>query len=91
MDRLRDPFLSIVLVIVVGAVCGTLVEAALARAGKVRPGELISYVLIGVAGAFLGFHAAMLSGLGIMQPIVPFLVTAMGAGLVLLGWQMTRR
>ena len=45
---------------------------------------------MGIAGAFLGFHGAMLWGFGVMQPIVPFLITAAVAGLVLLGWHASR-
>jgi uncharacterized membrane protein YeaQ/YmgE (transglycosylase-associated protein family) len=90
MHRLRDPLLSIVLVIVVGVLCGALAEWFLARAGKTRQRELYAFALIGIAGAFLGFHGAMLAGLGVTQPIVPFLVAAMVAGLVLWGWQATR-
>ena len=90
MHRLRDPLLSIVLVIVVGVVCGALAEWYLARAGKTRPRELYTFALIGVAGAFVGFHGAMLAGLGVTHPIAPFLVTALVAGLMLLAWQATR-
>jgi|RhiMethySRZTD1v2_1073278.scaffolds.fasta_scaffold01363_33 uncharacterized membrane protein YeaQ/YmgE (transglycosylase-associated protein family) len=90
MDRLRDPALSIVLVMVVGAVCGAIAEGLLNRGANARTRQLLTYALVGIAGAFLGFHGAMLAGLGVMQPIVPFLITAVVASLVLLGWNATR-
>ena len=90
MDRLRDPALSILLVMVLGAVCGAIAEALLNRGPNARPRQLLTYALVGIAGAFLGFHGAMLSGLGVMQPIEPFLIAAGLASLVLLAWHATR-
>jgi uncharacterized membrane protein YeaQ/YmgE (transglycosylase-associated protein family) len=90
MVWLRDPALSIIVVIVVGAVCGAIAEALLNRGANARPRELLTYALAGIAGAFLGFHGAMLAGLGLMQPIVPFLISAAVASTVLLGWHATR-
>ena len=90
MDQLRDPALSIALVMVVGAVCGAIAEALLNRGANARPRQLLTYALVGIAGAFLGFHGAMLRGLGVIEPIVPFLITALVASLVLLGWHATR-
>jgi hypothetical protein len=90
MHRLRDPFLSIVLVIAIGAVGGAMTQWILRRSrgaeALVRRSGLLTCILVGIAGAFLGFHAAMLSGLGTAQPIVPFLVTVVVAGGVLWGW-----
>jgi hypothetical protein len=91
MDRLRDPALSIALVIVTGAVIGAMAHwfarRARAHGEPARTRGLSTHILVGIAGAFLGFHAAMLSGLGVEHPIVPFAVTAVVAGLVLWGWR----
>jgi uncharacterized membrane protein YeaQ/YmgE (transglycosylase-associated protein family) len=94
MDRLRDPFLSIVLVILIGVACGALAQRFGRRSRapeRLAPTRgLLTHVLIGIAGAFLGFHAAMLTGLGVEQPIVPFAVTALVASLMLWGWRAAR-
>jgi uncharacterized membrane protein YeaQ/YmgE (transglycosylase-associated protein family) len=94
MDRLRDPVLSIVLVIVIGAACGALAHRLLRRsflAEQFAPARrVLTHVLVGIAGAFLGFHAAMLGGLGVGHPIAPFVATAVVAGLVLWGWRAAR-
>ena len=95
MDRLRDPFVSIVLVLVIGILCGWLAHKFLRRswlAARVAGRErgLLTHLLVGIAGAFIGFHAAKLATASTVSPLVPFAATAVISVLVLWGWRMAK-
>ena len=97
MDRLRDPFISILLVIVIGILCGFLAQKFLRRswiAERLRgtASGMLTHILVGIAGAFLGFHAAMLAGAAtrIGNVLAPFIAAAIVSGLVLWGWRSVR-
>ena len=95
MDRLRDPFVSIVLVLLIGILCGWLAHKFLRRswlavrvAGRER--GLLTRLLVGSAGAFIGFHAAMLTTASTIHALVPFVAAAVISVLVLWGWRMAK-
>ncbi len=83
MTFLRHPLYSILAVIFIWVLCG-----AIAHYLGRRTGRLSTSILVGLAGAFLGFHAAMLSNAMTSMMIFPFIVTAIVAALVLAGWRM---
>jgi uncharacterized membrane protein YeaQ/YmgE (transglycosylase-associated protein family) len=82
MSFLRHPLYSILAVILIGVLCGAVAQ----RIG--RRSRLLTSILVGLAGAFLGFHAAMLSNAMTDVVIFPFIVTAIVSALVLAGWRM---
>jgi len=89
-----DPFISFLVVLVIGVVAGLIYDRVagpgwLGRqiAGKRR--GLMTSALVGIAGAFVGFHLAALlrlslGGLGL------YLGAAVGAALVLWVWRTVR-
>jgi len=50
---------------------------------------MITSVLVGVAGAFVGYHVAMLSALG-GGIVTSVIAAATGAAVVLFGWRMAK-
>jgi uncharacterized membrane protein YeaQ/YmgE (transglycosylase-associated protein family) len=49
--------------------------------------SLVTSILIGIAGSFIGFHVA---GLLALSQTLAFVAAAVGAALVLWGWRMAR-
>jgi uncharacterized membrane protein YeaQ/YmgE (transglycosylase-associated protein family) len=91
--RATDPVVTFLLVLVIGIVAGILFDRLagpswLARqfAGSTR--GVITSALVGVAGAFVGYHIAMLAlGGGLVTMVI---AAAAGAAVVLLGWRMAK-
>jgi uncharacterized membrane protein YeaQ/YmgE (transglycosylase-associated protein family) len=83
MSVLRHPLYSILAVIFIGVLCGALAHVIGRRRG------LPTSILVGLAGAFLGFHAAMLSNVATGIVVFPFVVTTIVSVAVLAGWRMT--
>ena len=88
-----DPTVTFVLVLAVGVIAGVLFDRLagpswLARqfAGSTR--GIITSALVGVAGAFVGYHIAMLLGLG--GGLTSVVAAAVGAAVVLFGWRMAK-
>ena len=86
MALLRHPLYSILVVIVIGVGCGLLARLIVAR-GPSGETFAISFtaMCVGLAGAFLGFHFAMLSNMATDQAMIPFIVALMGSVLLLWG------
>ncbi len=87
MAWLRHPFYSIATVVLIGVVSGLLAQAVVCRkrpAGK-GPGPFTA-ACVGLAGAFLGFHLAMLSNLATDLALFPFIVTLAGSAIILWAW-----
>ena len=85
----------ILFVVVIGILCGIIAQRLLrgpwiTEVFRSSLRGTLTHALIGIAGAFLGFHAAMLAGLGVTQAFVPFLSAAIVAGLLLWGWRSLR-
>lgn len=89
-----DPVVTFLLVLAIGVIAGVLFDRLagpswLARQFTGSTRGIITSALIGVAGAFLGYHVAMLVvlGGGIVTSVI---AAAVGAGLVLFGWRMAK-
>lgn len=91
--RGMDPILTFVIVLVIGIAAGLIYDrvAGPGWLGRQIAGArrgLVTSALVGVAGAFIGFHLAILLGLG--GGIPAYLGAALGAGLVLWLWRVMR-
>jgi len=93
--RMIDPSLAFLLVLLIGIVTGLVFERA------VRPGwfsrevanerrGMITLALIGIAGAFIGYHLTILLGLFRTGIMAPFIGAALCAVLVLWLWRIVR-
>ena len=92
--RATDPGVMLVLVLAIGILAGVLFDRLagpswLARQFSGSTRGLITSALVGVAGAFAGYHIAMLLALG--GGMIASVIAAMvGAAIVLFGWRMAR-
>jgi uncharacterized membrane protein YeaQ/YmgE (transglycosylase-associated protein family) len=91
--RATDPVVTLLLVLVVGIVAGVLFDRLagpswLARQFSGSARGVITSALVGVAGAFVGYHIAMLAiGGGLVTSVI---AAAAGAAVVLFGWRMAK-
>ena len=89
---MTDPLLSLLIIIVIGILAGLVYDRFMGPgwlsrqvSGPMR--GLVTSSLIGIAGAFLGFHLAVIAGvfgLGV------YIGAIIGAGLVLFAWRTVR-
>ena len=92
--KTTDPAVTFLLVLAIGAIAGILFDRLagpswLARQFSGSTRGIITSALVGVAGAFVGYHIAMLLALG--GGIVTSVIAAVvGAAVVLFGWRMAR-
>jgi len=89
-----DPAVTFVLVLAIGVIAGLLFDRLagpswLARQFYGSTRGIITSALVGVAGAFVGYHVAVLVGLGggVLTSVV---AAAVGAAVVLFGWRMAK-
>jgi uncharacterized membrane protein YeaQ/YmgE (transglycosylase-associated protein family) len=89
---MRDPAVTLVIILIIGIVAGIIFDRVagpswLTRqfAGSTR--GLVTSSLIGIAGAFIGYHLAALAG---AAGYVPFLGAVLGAALILWGWRIIK-
>ena len=91
--RATDPVVLFVLVLAIGIVAGILFDRLagpswLARQFSGSTRGIITSVLVGVAGAFVGYHIAMLAlGGGVITSVI---AAAVGAVMVLFVWRMAK-
>jgi uncharacterized membrane protein YeaQ/YmgE (transglycosylase-associated protein family) len=91
--RATDPVVLFVLVLAIGIVAGILFDRLagpswLARQFSGSTRGIITSTLVGVAGAFIGDHIAMLAlGGGL---IISVIAAAVGAAVVLFVWRMAK-
>ena len=89
-----DPAVSFLLVLAIGVIAGVLFDRLagpswLARQFSGSTRGIITSALVGVAGAFVGYHIAILLALG--GGIVSSLIAAAaGAAVLLFGWRMAK-
>jgi uncharacterized membrane protein YeaQ/YmgE (transglycosylase-associated protein family) len=88
-----DPLVVFILVLLIGVVAGVIAQRFLRRSwlSQITDGRraVVTSALVGVAGAFIGFHiAALIFASG--EPIALFLGAIVGAVLVLWGWRAFR-
>jgi uncharacterized membrane protein YeaQ/YmgE (transglycosylase-associated protein family) len=92
--RATDPVIAFLLVLVIGIGAGFLFDRLagpswLARQFSGSSRGIITSVLVGVAGAFVGYHIAVLLAPG-GEIVTTVLAAALGAALVLFGWRMAK-
>ena len=91
--RATDPVVTFLLVVVIGIVAGVLFDRLagpswLARQFSGSARGVLTSALVGVAGAFVGYHIAMLAlGGGLVTSVI---AAAVGAAVVLFGWRMAK-
>jgi len=91
--RATDPVVTFLLVVVIGIVAGILFDRLagpswLARQFSGSARGILTSALVGVAGAFIGYHIAMLAlGGGLLTSVI---AAAVGAAVVLFGWRMAK-
>lgn len=89
-----DPVVTFVLVLAIGVIAGFLFDRLagpswLARQFSGSTRGIVTSALVGVAGAFVGYHVAMLLALG-SGIVTAVIAAAVGAAVVLFGWRMAK-
>jgi uncharacterized membrane protein YeaQ/YmgE (transglycosylase-associated protein family) len=91
--RVSDPALSFIIVIAIGIIAGVVFDRIAGPGWLARqftgPRGLVTTALIGVAGAFVGFHLALLLGMG-GGALVLYIAAALGAAAILFVWRAIR-
>jgi uncharacterized membrane protein YeaQ/YmgE (transglycosylase-associated protein family) len=92
--RATDPVVTFLLVFVIGIVAGILFDRLagpswLARQFSGSTRGIITSALVGVAGAFVGYHIAGLVALG-GGLLTSVIAAAVGAAVVLFVWRMAK-
>jgi uncharacterized membrane protein YeaQ/YmgE (transglycosylase-associated protein family) len=92
--RATDPALTFLLVLAIGIVAGILFDRLagpswLTRQFTGSTRGIITSALIGVAGAFVGYHLVALLSLG-GELVTALIAAAAGAALTLFAWRMAR-
>lgn len=89
-----DPVVTFLLVLVIGVAAGLLFDRLagpswLARQFSGSTRGIVTSALVGVAGAFVGFHIGLLLALsgGLVTTVV---AAAVGAAVVLFAWRMAK-
>ncbi len=92
--RATDPVVTFLLVLVIGIVAGILFDRLagpswLARQFSGTTRGIITSALVGIAGAFIGYHIAVLLavGGGLLTSVI---AAAAGAAVVLFAWRMAK-
>jgi uncharacterized membrane protein YeaQ/YmgE (transglycosylase-associated protein family) len=92
--RATDPVVTFLLVLAIGIVVGVLFDRLAGRSWLARQFSgsaraTITSALVGVAGAFVGYHIALLLVLrgGLLMSII---AAAAGAAVVLFAWRMAK-
>jgi uncharacterized membrane protein YeaQ/YmgE (transglycosylase-associated protein family) len=88
-----NPLVTLVIILLIGTVAGILYDRFAGPgwfsrqiSGSTR--SVVTSVLIGIAGAFVGFHLAAV--IGLRDAVVAYIVAAIGAAAVLFGWRMVK-
>jgi uncharacterized membrane protein YeaQ/YmgE (transglycosylase-associated protein family) len=92
--RAPDPAIMFILVLVIGIAAGVLFDRLagpswLARQFSGSTRGIITSALVGVAGAFIGYHVAALLALG-GGLVTAAIAAALGAAVVLFAWRMAK-
>jgi uncharacterized membrane protein YeaQ/YmgE (transglycosylase-associated protein family) len=91
--QVTDPVVMFLLILSIGIIAGLLFDRLagpswLARQFSGSNRGMITSALVGVAGAFVGYHIALLGmGGGIVTSVI---AAAVGAAVVLFGWRMAK-
>jgi uncharacterized membrane protein YeaQ/YmgE (transglycosylase-associated protein family) len=89
-----DPVVTFLLVLAIGVIAGLLFDRLagpswLARQFSGSTRGIITSALVGIAGAFVGYHIAMLLALG-LGLVTSAIAAAAGAAVMLLAWRMAK-
>jgi len=89
-----DPAVTFLLVLAIGVLAGILFDRLagpswLDRQFSGSTRSIVTSALVGVAGAFIGFHVALLLALG-GGLVTPLIAAAAGAAVVLFAWRMAK-
>lgn len=92
--RTTDPVVVFLLILVIGVVAGLLHDRLagpswLARQFTGGNRGIVTSALVGIAGAFVGYHFAILLLLG-GGLVTSLIAAAVGAAVVLFGWRMVK-
>jgi uncharacterized membrane protein YeaQ/YmgE (transglycosylase-associated protein family) len=92
--RAADPAVTFLLILVIGIGAGFLFDRLagpswLARQFSGSTRGIITSALVGVAGAFVGYHIAVLLAIG-GEIVTTVVAAALGAAVVLFGWRMAK-
>jgi uncharacterized membrane protein YeaQ/YmgE (transglycosylase-associated protein family) len=92
--QVADTGVTFLLVLAIGVIAGFLFDRIagpswLARQFSGSTRGIITSALVGVAGAFVGYHIAMLLALG-GGMVTSVIAAVVGAAVVLLGWRMAK-
>jgi uncharacterized membrane protein YeaQ/YmgE (transglycosylase-associated protein family) len=82
---LANLLIILIIGIVVGLVFNRYARSWLARLGTTTHSDITS-ALVGIAGAFIGFHVSVILGL-LPSPLMHYILAAIGAALVLWLWR----
>ena len=82
---LANLLIILIIGIVVGLVFNRYARSWLARLGTTTHSDITS-ALVGIAGAFIGFHVSAILGL-LPSPLMHYFLAAIGAALVLWLWR----
>jgi uncharacterized membrane protein YeaQ/YmgE (transglycosylase-associated protein family) len=92
--RTTDPVVTLLLILIIGVIAGILFDRLagpswLARQFSGSSRGIITSGLVGVAGAFVGYHIALLLALsgGLVMSVI---TAAVGAAVVLFAWRMAK-
>jgi uncharacterized membrane protein YeaQ/YmgE (transglycosylase-associated protein family) len=92
--QVTDPVVTFLLVLAIGIIAGLLFDRLagpswLARQFSGSTRGIVTSALVGVAGAFVGYHIGLLlaPGGGIVMSVI---AAAVGAAVVLFGWRMAK-
>ena len=92
--RTTDPLVVLLIILIIGVVAGLLYDRLagpswLARQFTGSNRGIVTSALVGIAGAFAGYHIAILLALG-GGLITSVIAAAVGAAAVLFAWRMVR-
>jgi uncharacterized membrane protein YeaQ/YmgE (transglycosylase-associated protein family) len=89
MPILTSALANLLIILLIGVVAGLVfnryTRSWLARLGGTSRSDLTS-ALVGIAGAFIGFHVSVIAGL-LPSPLMHYLVAVAGAAIVLWLWR----
>ncbi len=89
-----DPAVTFLIVLVIGIAAGFIFDRFAGPSWLVRQFAgtrgMVTSALVGIAGAFIGFHLAALGGMIGLSGLAVFIGAALGTAITLLLWRMIR-